>query len=100
MIDIKDALIKAADLIEKNGLTKGRFINSDKCHCTVGAINEVTGKWPTLVTEESYHVIAFFGSYIDTYTEDPEASIYSWNDEEERTQEQVVNELRKAAVLA
>ncbi|MFF4818101.1 hypothetical protein ACFY2K_26355 [Kitasatospora sp. NPDC001309] len=95
---------KAADLIDANGLAKKAYKDAEGCFCTLGALNAAldngftgseTGE-PGIAHEgmnEWLNYVGHLASVLpDGYTDVPE-----WNDEPERTKEEVSAFLRKAA---
>ena len=96
----REVWFKAADIIAEGGLHKGSYYYFDKC-CTVGAICKALGHRPEedgLRLTESIHVkaaIAFRAFSGEAMGDNDVDAVPTWNDAEERTQEDVVRVLRK-----
>lgn len=86
-----DVLNAAADLIEENGWCQGWSEDSLGRHCTLGAVAAVGKPEPAeVITNAVEHLRRATGV----------VGVASWNDEDGRTKEEVVETLRKAAALA
>ena len=81
-------LLDAADLLEKYGWCQGSYHNRQHQFCMVGAVWAAakTEVLNTAVKEASNHLIEITGP-----------DITGWNDRPERTREEIIAALRKAA---
>ena len=99
-------LDRAADIVEKNGLHKGTFASgaligggafTDKCCCARGAINMAANgnnPWETSEAGELAHdaLCKYLG-----ISGRVDQSVADWNDDEDRTADEVLAALRGAA---
>ena len=98
----------AADLIERDGWTQGRY-HLDGCHCALGAIaTAITGD-PQADPDEGIFAADADGDMkmwtrwgratrvLRWQIDGPGAAISEWNDEHGRTAEEVVAKMREAA---
>lgn len=101
-IDIADVLERAADDIATNGLAKGYLRNQGGQHCSIGAIGCALG-WDTYSYGNVREVAEFLVDYLpDKIQEQNWRSsawniIVEWNNEPDRTAEEVVDTMRLAA---
>lgn len=111
-VDIADVLERAADDIATNGLAKGELLNEDGQHCSIGAIGHALGHKMDLdgfVDYSAYdsgnlrQVASFLVHYLPEETQEqnwPSVAwnvIVEWNNEPDRTAEEVVDTMRLAA---
>lgn len=92
-------LLSAAGLIRNHGLAKGEFIDAKGGMCVRGAINKVRDGtaigWGN--GKEEHAVADFLGlKYDDDYNHAADM-LASWNNNGQRTQDEVVNALEGAA---
>jgi len=96
---VSEVLNAAADLINKQGLCKGQmregalFDDFSGPHCTLGAIETVTGESPGLYS----HPDNLAGRTAEILEEYVGLPVHNWNDARSRTKGQVVRKLRKVA---
>jgi hypothetical protein len=98
-----DILTKAAEIIEAGGLGKGRFLTRGGRHCTVGALMEANGGGVDLDNMTSIRPeVSLLTDLLGTRKagERDCGSVYIWNDEGDRTADEVVELLRQAAEKA
>lgn len=103
----------AANIIEEQGLTKGRYCRKGR-RCTLGAIMQAVGTFGGLTDEEIWNPPDHEGitwpttqivnwsmpyeSYLSEQIRDRNPyGVPDWNDKKHRTKEQVVAALRQAA---
>lgn len=93
---VNKVLLRAADLIEKEGFSKGMYRSHTGCFCALGAIRQavkdVTGVVPLIPLPS----IGGVNGYPIDVPGGP--SVVSWNDAKERTAEDVVRTLRETAL--
>ena len=89
--DVIWALERAADYILVHGLAKGWFQNEHGSYCALGAINEVTARGYSFISEFAMYTLSQHLLSMG-YKSVPE-----WNDHPDRTKEEVVQALRGAA---
>ncbi|MGW7001316.1 DUF6197 family protein [Streptomyces sp. NPDC054933] len=102
---------RAADVIRTNGHYTGDYYSSadalflpkPQCPvCTVGALRIATTGSPDVADDLTSSAVAFFSPRITSniVNEDPVERIADWNDDPERTHDEVVEALLAAAVAA
>jgi hypothetical protein len=107
----RDLMLKAADLIDQRGLAKRTFVDKRGQLCVRGALMAAAGldglydmyhRWPTATAlyreadaRFSQHVVRGNRRRYAAYAHD--ASAY-WNNEDARTKDEVVTELRRCAM--
>lgn len=102
---VSETLNKAADLIQRDGWTQGDegwFRKQGQPLCLEGAIQAALGIRP-YDTDDDDELEAWFGpcpskQAVRDYLEH-ERALYRWNDQQGRTQEEVVAVLRAAAAI-
>lgn len=108
-ITAPEILNAAADLIEKNGHTKGQYWDPDGCLCSLGAISRATtqalaANGYDYLGDVALHAKDALALYIDPAGVESEQGNFSiiteWNDHPERTLDQVVAAFREAAKAA
>ena len=111
-MNVSDILSKAADLIEERGLNKGWYFGPDGSCCMRGAIILATDPtYPLLSEAEAAQASAVPFIPFDASKAFRKLDAHllrrhicfdavSWQDAEERTEEEVVGELRAAAEAA
>jgi hypothetical protein len=94
----KDILNRAADLIETHGLTK-RLRTNLRGFCIHGAVSQVVNKDAMLDSDETKGIMKHIVSYMNSVGINTKQDWIAaqWNNEPERTKEEVVNVLRGAA---
>lgn len=90
-----EVLRKAADVIREQGHCKGVYSTEDGRVCVYGAINTAAGHWP--VFEGDDYVV---DTACRTLMRHLDYDVVYWNDAPERTAEEVIAALEKAAELA
>lgn len=97
-------LFVAADLIERDGLSKGDYITVEGCRCTVGALSEAVTGSPVppedLASVPLLHALLRLVSdavVSNTVDSDPVERIADWSDAPDRTAGEVVQLLRRLA---
>lgn len=102
-MSIYETLNAAADLLEKDGWCQEDYANDSGQRCTVGAIYQMpTGNQFSISEALSDAECSEAEDYLTYYlaqTADV-AHIPSWNDEPDRTQAEVIETLRAAALTA
>lgn len=104
-------LAVAADLIEREGHTKGMLCSRDVKEgpmCVMGAINRaihgsadwVTGRAANLTSHRKFGEYLVAAGLTQRSATGLASSAVDWNNAEERTQEEVVSALRAAAAAA
>jgi hypothetical protein len=98
----EEILNRAADLIEKNGLARGRFCTADlgkdwteqDCFCIAGAIAFVSG-----YSDHTRSATALHGAYSPSLEKEflTTSDAFEWNDDPRTTKKMVVNRLREMA---
>ena len=88
-----DVYDKAADIVEKHGLSKGLYRDENGCYCVAGAIMAaIDGEFPRY---EPAVFPARWAEYTDAFRWNLGIpSVTRWNDHPDRTAEEVVNALR------
>lgn len=87
----RQVLLEAADLIEEKGWCQGMYNNRSGAMCMMGAIINAGRRHEHRYTSRAHlRLIEAVGGVAPVL----------WNDAPERTQEEVVSALRKAAALA
>jgi hypothetical protein len=108
---VKQALLDAANLIDKEGLVKGIFYACDFGYCVHGAIGKVINGAPpqmgatprlTKVEDRAISLLeeVIYGGPHSEPKRNTNWTCANWNDYDLRTKEQVVQALRAAAALA
>jgi hypothetical protein len=111
MLTVKEVLLKAADIIQTNGLAKEILRDSNGAYCTRGAIFEAAGissgggNWTLSdlaidADETLARYLVKSGAVPSTSTTYPiggGVTVVRWNNQPARTQEEAINALRKAA---
>jgi hypothetical protein len=86
--EIGKTLLAAADLIEKNGWCQRGFFHGERS-CALGAIRRVT--------HLRHNHDNYYSATVRLEIQIGMRSVGAWNDQPERTQEEVIAALRKAA---
>ena len=96
MSKVDDTLNLAAELVEKRGWTQKTYETRDGQVCLMGAVHMALGIEPNVFTDdETFNIyLAARDRLQDILDVD---SPIEWNDQPERTKEQVVSALRAAA---
>ncbi|MFE4355122.1 hypothetical protein [Kitasatospora sp. NPDC056800] len=96
---------KAAEIIERDGLAKGVYKDTEGCHCTLGAINAALDNGFTGVgdpnggpniAQEGFAQWAPYVDHLNSLVPKEYGDVPEWNDEPERTKEEVAAFLRRA----
>jgi hypothetical protein len=94
----------AASLIETRGLAKRAYVDAQGCLCTLGAINAALGNPFTDedspepgIASEAFHSWITYASHAMESVPDDYDDIPEWNDDPDRTPEEVIAFLRKLA---
>ena len=87
--ELGQIMLKAADLLEKDGWCQHHLSNNEGAHCVRGALMEFGSAYVVLQAEQRLKAI---GIPCDDWY-----GIVSWNNAPERTAEEVINALRAAA---
>lgn len=88
---------EAADLLEKNGWIQGRFSDDHARYCVSGAIAKVNNISDTSFIMDS-RTYQYFRKHINNKDISSYHTVSQWNDVLDRTQEEVIRELREAAL--
>jgi hypothetical protein len=94
-LEVADVLERAAELLTPEGAWAQHiwYFNTERtCFCMIGAVAAVDGKAPSIVECELRDL---FASVIGV-----ERTPSAWNDDPERTQQEVVDALKAAAALS
>ena len=83
-VTTREVYLRAADLIEERGWCQGKFGTDDRL-CILGAIFAAEREWHRSIGLDALRMV--IGRDV----------IVPWNDQEGRTQEEVVSALREAA---
>jgi hypothetical protein len=103
-----DVFEKAADAIKEHGHTKGTYMDSKGCVCTLGAIGVALGvkfkrdAYLGCMPEEFNPDFMNYGNYLGEFFRDWEGRngwtiVHRWNDDDETTAEQAQRLLRDCA---
>lgn len=88
MSAIADILRRAADIIEENGWIQGTLVDDETgAVCAIGAIQQACRQIDTPTYWSARNAL---GQYVDD-------GVSIWNDDEDRTKEEVLAALREAA---
>lgn len=96
---VADMLDDAADNLERNGWTQGALQEHDGRRCAMGALGAVrcTGNEASLIAIGAMSYLAIeVGATYDL----PDVAIAEWNDAEGRTEQDVLDAMRRAAKRA
>jgi len=101
----QETLIKAAELIEEHGWDRHTYYDPDTdCYCVDGAIMAVTGHEPMIdgyrlskTTQDLYDRDAAEQLLMEHLGISTIPALFRWNDDPDRTKEEVVSALKAAA---
>lgn len=88
----KDTLLRAAELLERDGWCRGNSIDRQGRRCAMGAINSASHEPGSGTAWDRFDQAA---DRLQTYL--GRTHVPDWNDHPERTAEQVIAALREAA---
>jgi len=92
----RQMLWDAANLIEERGHAKGALVRVDGSMCALGALNCAATGDP--LDHQQRHDVSGFMVAFSSLTKRVGGDIVEWNNAPERTKEEVVSELRSAAL--
>lgn len=92
-------LLKAADIMKKQGHAKMKLVDKDGKVCLLGAINQALTGRPTGWPMRSSRLLHLVEDYLSRKAKKPPGSFnaISWNNEHRRRGHEVVSALRGAA---
>lgn len=94
-MDVKQTYTKARDLIQA-GWRQGSYsyhAESGSCYCAAGAIREAAGIG---VAEKASDLFAPLAATIGGSTDEHEGGVINWNDDRDRTRDEVIAAFDKA----
>lgn len=95
-----DVLLKAAELIEDNGLYQSGSDSTNPCRtCVVIALDDAALFYKVSLREATQLVCKVADHLGLSYLKNPNTVIFKWNDTPGRTAEEVVRVLREVAEL-
>lgn len=94
-----EALLTAASFIQQRGWCQGRFTRGDGALCALGALQKATIFDPNAKHAASAYTAAteLLSRHLGFKDGDVGCSVPGWNDDPERTKEEVVAALQSAA---
>lgn len=99
-LEVATVLDDSADLIERDGWTQGAFEDIDGCRCALGAIGAATKCHPTFSPSHAFNaardaLAAAIGPNV--HETERQAAVVNWNDDMDRTVQQVTATMRQTA---
>jgi hypothetical protein len=87
------ALLRAAELLERDGWCQGALVKNG-AFCAMGALHKATDRDRKAYMSSLYRLMAFLGQH-----HGGTRNIIDWNDQPERTADEVIDALRAAATI-